>query len=136
MKTSGVILTVLMIAVLASCCSSKAGQLDESNQPAADGKLKLAELDSSLPADSVIVLEGKYMGIYGKDCKMIEGSRQQTRSDWIFTDGQQCIYVSGGGPKNLHPMNDKNIDILLKAKYKHKDGAVYLEYVESKLIKQ
>ena len=59
----------------------------------------------------------------------------KTRSDWIFSDGINCIYVTGGRPKNLNPMKDNNVSIKVYATIRTQNNKLYLQYVNSQFIR-
>ena len=78
-----------------------------------------------------ILLEGVYLGWKHSDCKFPASfsSVQITRSDWAFTDGKWCCFVTGSIPAGLQSSPDKPVPIKLTALVKRKDSKVYLEYV-------
>ena len=90
--------------------------------------------------DSVITLHGRFMGWKGSECVLPEyASRQATRSDWLFKVGEVCLYVTGGGPQDLSPMEPTSTGaaITLEARLRiTEDGKLLLEYVRSSPVTQ
>jgi hypothetical protein len=53
-----------------------------------------------------IEIEGIFLGYSGTNCSFDEKfSMQLTRSDWILGNDENCIYVTGGAPTGLNPMD-------------------------------
>jgi hypothetical protein len=82
-----------------------------------------------------IQIEGVYLGWKHGDCQFPASfcSVQITRSDWAFSDGKWCCFVTGSIPAGLESSPDNPVPIKLIAKVKRKDSKVYLEYVNSRL---
>lgn len=85
--------------------------------------------------DSVITLNGSYMGWQGGECVFPPyAAPQESRSDWIFRIGNQCLYVTGGSPPNVSPMEVSGVgqQIRLDARLRiTADKQILLEYVRS-----
>lgn len=85
--------------------------------------------------DSVLVLTGRFMGWGGGECVFPSyAARQEKRSDWIFMIGDRCMYVTGGRPPDLSPMEDSSVGkrIRLDARLRFTpDSRLFLEYVRS-----
>jgi hypothetical protein len=85
--------------------------------------------------DSVITLNGRFMGWEGSDCIFpAYAARQATRSDWVFRVGTTCLYVTGGAPPGLSAMEADSMGtpIILEARIRPAaDGKLLLEYVRS-----
>lgn len=84
-------------------------------------------------------LEGFYLGWSGTGCDYISNRALQiTRSDWTFRDSEgKCIFVTGGKPDFLNPMenNDNGKKIKLSAKLREdKDNKLYLEFVSAESL--
>jgi hypothetical protein len=90
--------------------------------------------------DSVITLAGRFMGWEGAGCVFpAYAARQATRSDWIFRIGDTCLYVTGGSPPDLSPMDTTSPgkQITLEARIRSTaDGKLLLEYVRSTPMSQ
>ena len=90
--------------------------------------------------DSVITLTGRFMGWEGTGCTFpVYAARQATRSDWIFRIGDTCLYVTGGSPPDLSPMEttSSGTQITLEARIRPtSDGKLLLEYVRSRPMSQ
>ena len=90
--------------------------------------------------DSVITLTGRFMGWEGTGCTFpVYAARQATRSDWIFSIGDTCLYVTGGSPPDLSPMEatSSGRPITLEARIRPSaDGKLLLEYVRSTPMSQ
>jgi hypothetical protein len=84
-----------------------------------------------------IQLEGVYLGWEHADClfppKFL--SLQLTRSDWAFSDGRYCCFVTGTIPAGLASVPAQPVPIKLTAFVKRKDAQFYLEYVNAQIIK-
>jgi hypothetical protein len=80
------------------------------------------------------------MGWKGSECVLPEyASRQVTRSDWLFKVGAACLYVTGGGPQHVSPMEPTSAGaaITLEARLRvTDDGKLLLEYVRASPVKQ
>ncbi len=85
--------------------------------------------------DSLITLTGRYMGWQGAECVFPSyAAQQKTRSDWIFQIGDSCLYVTGGRPPDLSPMEGTGggRQIRLDARLRiTPDSRLLLEYVRS-----
>lgn len=78
-----------------------------------------------------VKLEGVYLGWKHGECKYPLSfiSKQITRSDWAFSDGKWCCFVTGSNPVGLKSSPEKPIAIVLTALIKLKDSKVYLQYI-------
>lgn len=83
----------------------------------------------------IVELEGVFQGWRISGCRLLPSASQTiTRSDWLIRTGEDCIYVTGGKPDGLDPINTSHIGrwIKLKAKVMQThDRKVYLEYINS-----
>jgi hypothetical protein len=80
-------------------------------------------------------LEGVYLGWKHGDCHFPASftSTQVTRSDWAFSEGGYCCFVTGSLPEGLKSTPDSPVPISLTAIVKLKDSKVYLQYLNSRL---
>ncbi len=65
-----------------------------------------------------IIIKGLFMGYGGNECSFppIFCYRPAiSRSDWIFSDGEWCIYVTGRTPQPFNPMSVKGVSAELTA---------------------
>ena len=85
--------------------------------------------------DSVITLTGRFMGWQGGECVFPSyAARRETRSDWIFTVGDRCMYVTGGRPPELSPMEATSAGTWIRLEARLRitpDNRLLLEYVNS-----
>lgn len=85
--------------------------------------------------DSIITLTGNFMGWQGSTCTFPPyAAPQESRSDWIFRIGDKCVYVTGGIPPAVSPMEGVGvgIQIRLDARLRITPGSqLLLEYVRS-----
>ena len=90
--------------------------------------------------DSLITLTGRFMGWEGGECIFPSyAASQETRSDWIFKIGDSCLYVTGGGPPDVSPMEGTGVgkQIRLDAHLRiTPDNRLLLEYVRSTPVSQ
>ena len=90
--------------------------------------------------DSLIALTGRFMGWQGGECVFPSyAAPQATRSDWIFKIGDSCLYVTGGRPPDVSPMEGTGVgrQIRLDARLRiTPDSRVLLEYVSSAPVVQ
>ena len=79
-----------------------------------------------------VQLNGQYLGWKHASCKFPETfcSTQVTRSDWVFSDGKRCCFVTGSAPKGLDPAASSPVPVSLTAVVKQKDTKTYLEFVK------
>jgi hypothetical protein len=84
-----------------------------------------------------INMEGVYLGWKHANCQFPASfiSEQITRSDWAFSDGKRCCYITGGIPAGLESSPENPVPIKLTVLVKQKDAKLYFEYVSSILIK-
>jgi hypothetical protein len=91
----------------------------------------LAEKSSN--QKNIYVLEGIYQGYSGKDCTFpseVANHSPITRSDWIFSDGKVCIYVSAREQVRLHPFSDRGKKIKIKVKTAQtSEGKIYFQLI-------
>ena len=85
----------------------------------------------------VVTLRGHFQGWQVAECRFPEGAANQprTRGDWLIRTGDDCVYVTGGVPKDFDPMRPENIGrrIELEAEVmRGEDRKVYLAYRNSR----
>ena len=82
-----------------------------------------------------IQVDGVYLGWKHGDCQFPASfcSLQITRSDWAFSDGKWCCFVTGSIPASFEPSPDNPVPIKLTALVKLKDSKVYFEYINFQL---
>ncbi len=125
------ILYLILIFSLTNCNILKNNTLDNS--------LKSISVNESTAIGKSLTLNGKFMGYSGVDCIFFENFNAyppETRSDWIFKQQENCIYVTGGFPGGLNPaeFDDRGKEIILKAKVKKNDeNKLYLEFIDAHL---
>ena len=82
-----------------------------------------------------IQLEGLYLGWKHADCEFPASflTMQVTRSDWAFSDGKRCCFVTGTIPKGFESSPEKPVPIVLTAIVRLSNSKVYLEFVNAQL---
>lgn len=104
-----------------------------SDDKSASQKIALAEILSKADTynTKVVKVAGVFKGWKGKCIS----SFSITRSDWILTDGPDCIYVSGMLPSGVSTArpNDEKIEVTGKVKVAA-DGKVHLKAMEIKVF--
>ncbi|GEM_PF-3144790 len=90
--------------------------------------------------DSLITLDGSFMGWQGGECVFPPyAAPQESRSDWTFKLGNQCLYVTGGRPPDMSPMEGTGVgrQIRLDARLRiTPDGRLLLEFVSCTPVSQ
>jgi len=85
--------------------------------------------------DSLITLTGNFMGWQGSTCIFPSyAASQESRSDWIFKIVDKCVYVTGGTPTAVSPMEGVGVGIRIRldARLRITPGSrLLLEYVRS-----
>jgi len=113
---------------------------DSAGDSKQDNKITLSYINSNFTdfENKPVKLNGIYKGYRGEKCNFPQNfinRSPKTRSDWIFSDGINCIYVTGGRPKNLNPMKDNNVSIKVYATIRTQNNKLYLQYVNSQFIR-
>lgn len=119
-----IVLMVLLFMLMASCNSSR-----KTINPKEKSVLEQMAAKPDDFSGKTVELEGLYMGYSQVACTFPSTflDLQMTRSDWVFTDGNTCIFVTGTAPKGLDPMMQKSIPVHLQALVKQKNSKLYLE---------
>jgi hypothetical protein len=114
-----------------------AGVMPPERDPKQTGPKTVADLceEPARYAGRIVVLEGVFQGWRIAGCRLLTpASPTITRSDWLIRTGEDCLYVTGGKPDGLDPINPSHIGRLVKLKAKvmqTHDRKVYLEYIDS-----
>jgi hypothetical protein len=87
----------------------------------------------------VVRLEGLFQGFRVTDCRFPATASRAglTRSDWLFRTGEDCLYVTGGAPPEIDPIDPRYIGrrITLDARViEGETGKLLLRYVEGRLL--
>lgn len=106
-----------------------------------DDKITLSYINSNFTnlENRPLKLHGFYKGYRGEKCIFLQNfinRSPKTRSDWIFSDGINCIYVTGGRPKNLNPIKDNNVSMIIHASVRRtQENKLYLQYLNSQIFR-
>lgn len=91
--------------------------------------LSIADIYSSFGElkGKTVTVAGKFMG--WNRCSGRTGMK--TRSDWMLSDGTACIYVTGGFPHRLDPLNKSHAgkDVRFRAQVLGNTESVYLRLI-------
>jgi hypothetical protein len=127
-----VLVAILGTLTLGGCRASRSSQSIETIDDLFENRLAYR--------DSLITLTGSFMGWQGGQCDFPSyAAPQESRSDWIFKVGDQCLYVTGGRPSGLSPAEEQAVGarIRLDARLKFaSDGRLLLQYVRSTPVTQ
>jgi len=84
-------------------------------------------------------MTGLFHGFRVEGCAFPEcvAGSSSTRSDWLFRTGGECVYVTGGAPPGVDPINpsfagrriDLRAHVLAEA-----SGKLRLHYIEARLL--
>lgn len=118
------------VLVLCSACAGQGGSAAPATPQAAAAHLPLGVTQLLAQATALegrtLLVSGRFAGWTGP-CK---GAPPRTRSDWMLTDAQACVYVSGPVPAGLTPPPDtvsNGRPVLLQARLERADdGRPYL----------
>jgi len=130
--------SIVALAIAIGCLSSPGCQT--SNPIRAPETFDDVFQSREIYRDSLITLKGYYMGWQGGKCVFPSyAAPQESRSDWIFMIGDSCMYVTGGEPPDVSPMEGTGVgsQIRLDARLRIKpDNRLLLEYVRSVPLSQ
>jgi len=117
---------LLLPLIVISCSVSKDTPLSETVTPLSSIARKPAKYEGQ-----TVQLEGFYLGWKHAECSFPKAfsSIQLTRSDWVFSDGKRCCFVTGSAPPGLDPASSLPVSVKLTATVKRKDSKIYLEFV-------
>ena len=123
---------LLLPLIVISCHVSKNTSLAETVTPLSSIARKPAKYEGQ-----TVQLEGNYLGWKHAGCSFPKAFSpiQITRSDWVFSDGKRCCFVTGSAPPGLDPAASLPISVRLTATVKRKDSKTYLEFVNVVLNK-
>jgi hypothetical protein len=100
------LLCASFMAMLAAACGG--GEQDSSAATPAE-VASVAQLAADAPRylGRMVELRGTFLGFQVADCNFPKGVRALsiTRSDWGLKTGFDCIYVSGGFPAGIDPID-------------------------------
>ncbi len=86
----------------------------------------------------VITFVGIYQGWRPLECHFSAlASQSITRSDWLFRVDNDCLYVTGGKPHGIDPMNSTDIGRRIELKgmlMRSNDGSIYVKYLDALLL--
>jgi hypothetical protein len=126
---------ILSLVVFVACSAKRpAKSVSASSMPT------IATICETLDAyrDKQVELDGVFMGWRGGECRMpAHASQAVTRSDWLFKNGEDCIYVTGGRPQGFDPSDAKQQGrhLQLRAIVRlTQDQKAYLEFVSGKSL--
>jgi hypothetical protein len=126
----------LSVLYLGAC-----GAQDKPATPFKEEDLMIAEIcaESERYVGRVVTLRGLFQDWRVAECQFPEGAANypRTRSDWLIRTGDDCVYVTGGMPKDFDPMKPENLGrrIELEAEVmQDEDGKVYLAYQNSRRL--
>jgi hypothetical protein len=89
--------------------------------------------NASLYEGKVVEITGKFLGWSAKECT----PPHITRSDWAIGDDSGEIYVTGGWPGRLDPVDGMGTPLLLKGILRLKDGKIpYLELLDVRILER
>ncbi|MDZ7301516.1 MAG: hypothetical protein ONB44_05175 [candidate division KSB1 bacterium] len=127
---------VAIACLFFSACGTKRGA-----QHAPPSPLPIAWICNRIDqyVDQAVELEGIFLGWRGADCHFpANASNAITRSDWVFKNGEDCVYVTAGRPAGLDPTDMQQIGhrVQLRAAVRlTKEKKVYLEFISGKILK-
>jgi hypothetical protein len=135
-RVAKIALTWLAALLLGAC-----GPQDTPEAPSKDEDLMIAEIcaESERYVGRVVTLQGLFQDWQVAGCLFPDGAANhpRTRTDWLIRTADDCIYVAGGMPEDLDPMNPENLGcrIELEAEVmQDEDGQVYLVYRNSRRL--
>jgi hypothetical protein len=98
-------------------------------EPKATAAVSLTDIQKNPSAylNKIVTISGVYYGWRPPEgIPGCESGPPVTRSDWALSDGQSCIYVTGG--TTLDPVNDRGTNVTVRAEVKQtKEGRAYLQ---------
>jgi hypothetical protein len=128
--------SVCMIIVMLFACSCSNPKSFTSERKQAPGLAGLAQSPSAYKGKT-IDLDGNSLGFSYANCNFPETFLKLpiTRSDWVFSDGKYCCFVTGDLPSGFNPMEKAPVPIHLQASVKFKSEMLYLQLVSIKVLK-
>jgi len=122
----------LALLLLIACSANRGAQNELPSTPT------VAAICQNLESyrDQAVTLDGVFLGWRGGECRMAaRAGAAITRSDWLFKNGDDCIYVTGGRPQGFDPSDarQKGRRLQLRAIVRlTKEQKAYLEFVSGK----
>src|SRR5262245_8242821 len=117
------------------------GSQANSDNGQAQGPVAIADIARNADrfVGHAVTLEGVYQGFNVSACRFPDGARTTglTRSDWLLRTGQDCLYVTGGAPPGVDPIDPGAVgrSVRLSAIVREGDGgSLYLQYRDGALI--
>ncbi len=130
-RTLCALATLLIVAC--SAANSNGGQ--------AQGPVAIADLarDPARYVGETVTLEGVYQGFDVSACSFPDGARTSglTRGDWLVRTGGDCMYVTGGVPPGVDPIDPGVVGraVRVSATVRESDGrSLFLQYRDGALI--
>jgi hypothetical protein len=132
----------LFLIVACSAANSNGDQANSSSgQP--QGPVTVADIarDPARFAGETVTLEGVYQGFNVSACRFPDGARTNglTRSDWLLRSGEDCLYVTGGAPPGIDPIDPSAVGrtVRLSAIVRQGDGgSLFLQFRDGALIER
>lgn len=125
----------LLLALLFSACVTRYPGLPDDKQAT---RLQAISENPGAFKNKPVVIRGEYLGWSGAGCKLLKNAGHQiTRSDWSFSDGEFCVYVTGGKPATFDPISgkDNGSQIVLTAIVRlSPEGKINLEYQSCQVL--
>jgi hypothetical protein len=124
----------LVFVLLIACSANRGAQNELPSTPT------IAAIHKNLEAyrDKTVALDGIFLGWRGDECRMdAHAGAAITRSDWLFKNGEDCIYVTAGRPQGFDPSDtrQKGRRLRLHAIVRlTKEQKTYLEFVGGKSL--
>jgi hypothetical protein len=127
---------ILGVLIFFCACSAKRATQNPTSFPTT-----IASICKNLEGyrDQQVTIEGRFMG-WRADFSRIPAvaSKAITRSDWLFSDGSESLYVTAGRPEDLDPFDTEQIGrrMHLRATVRLTDeGKVYLEFISGRALR-
>ncbi len=118
---------LLLPFIAAACNAYESAPLSETVTSLSSVARKPAKFEGK-----TVQLDGHYFGWKHASCNFPKtfSSTQITRSDWVFSDGKRCCFVTGSAPQGLDPATASPVSVRLTAVVKQKNSKFYLEFVK------
>lgn len=146
-------IATLLLALLppATACTPRAADADPAREEPgqaqkASAKTKPAKVasiadlckDPALFADREVTVKGLFQGFQVAECRFPEAASPagRARGDWLFRTGGDCLYVTGGVPEGIDPIDSGLVGrgLVLTARVSRNEaGKLFLTYVEGHL---
>lgn len=129
-----ILISAFCLSVLVASCNADYGE----PKLATSAQLSIESLaeEPERYAGQSITLEGVFTGWRATDCRFpVAASPALTRSDWLLKTGEVCLYVTGGIPADLEPMDPEDLGRRLELKadvLQTDEGKVYLKYLDGR----